>query len=108
MTDMGFTWSETITTGTTEIKTIHWSELHTNIDFLKDNPSGCGTDNTSVDATADATVDTGDNASVNSGANSGVDSGDNSGADSGNNTLVVSSEAITGNGSENLTIHTVN
>lgn len=85
---MGFTWSETITTGTTEIKAIHWTELHTNIDFLKDNPSGCVTDNTSVDAVADATVDTGDNASVNSGANSSVDSGDNASANSGQNSSV--------------------
>jgi hypothetical protein len=100
---MGFTWSETITTGTTEIKAIHWSELHANIDFLKNNPSGCGTNNTSVDATADATVDAGDNASVNSGANSSVDSGDNSAADSGQNSSVDGSANSSANPIKDIT-----
>ncbi len=88
---MGFSWTNEITTGVTEIKAFDWAELQTKTDYLKDNPSGCGTDNTSVDATADATVDTGDNASVNSGADSGVDSGADSGVDSGDNSSVDSS-----------------
>lgn len=92
---MAFTWSETITTSVTEIKAIHWAELHTNIDFLKDNPSGCGTDNTSVDAIADATVDSTDNASANSGANSGVDYSANN--------YVYSSDSPSVNGMKHIT-----
>jgi hypothetical protein len=95
---MGFTWSETITTGVTEIKAIHWSELQTNIDFLKDNPSGCGTNNTSVDAVADATVDANDNSSANGSANTSIDSGQSPTSNSSDDATVNTSNDITFNG----------
>jgi len=99
---MAFSWSETVTTGATEIKASHWQELQDNTDYLNDNP-GCGTNNSSVDAAADATVDASADATINAIADSSADSGKDSTVDVNDHGTYNSSENSTINSTNNET-----